>query len=62
VHLEKGAEGFGITRIELHTRAQVPGIEADEFQRLAEAAKRGCPVSRALAAVDAIEVQAELVI
>lgn len=61
VHLEKGAEGFGITRIELHTRARVPGIEADEFQRIAEGAKRGCPVSRALAAVDTIEVHAELV-
>ena len=61
VHLEKGGEGFGITRIELHTRARVPGIEADEFQQIAEGAKRGCPVSRALAAVDTIEVHAELV-
>ena len=61
VHLEKGGEGFGITRIELHTRARVPGIEADEFQRIAEGAKRGCPISRALAAVDTIEVHAELV-
>ena len=61
VHLEKGGEGFGISRIELHTRARVPGIEADEFQQIAEGAKRGCPISRALAAVDTIEVHAELV-
>jgi osmotically inducible protein OsmC len=60
VHLEKVDEGFGITRIELDTRARVPGIDEDEFQRIAEAAKAGCPVSRALAAVESIEVTAEL--
>jgi len=61
VHLDKVEEGFGITRIELDTRARVPGIAEDEFQRIAEAAKQGCPVSRALAAVESIEVRAELV-
>lgn len=61
VHLDKVEGGFDITRIELRTRARVPGIENDEFQRLAQAAKEGCPVSRALAAVESIEVQAELV-
>jgi lipoyl-dependent peroxiredoxin len=61
VHLDKVDEGFGITRIELDTRARVPGVDPEEFQRIAEAAKQGCPVSRALAAVDTIEVKAELV-
>jgi lipoyl-dependent peroxiredoxin len=61
VHLDKVGEGFGITRIELDTRARVPGIDADEFQRVAEAAKQGCPVSQALAAVESIELSAELV-
>jgi osmotically inducible protein OsmC len=61
VHLDKGESGFGITRIELDTRARVPGIEADEFKRLAEVAKQNCPVSRALAAVETIELYAELV-
>jgi len=61
VHLEKVDAGFGITRIDLDTRARVPGIDAEEFQRLAETAKQNCPVSRALAAVETIEVQAELV-
>jgi osmotically inducible protein OsmC len=61
VHLDKGESGFGITRIELDTRARVPGIEADEFKRLAEVAKQNCPVSRALAAVETIELNAELV-
>jgi len=61
VHLDKVDEGFGITRIELDTRARVPGVDDDEFQRIAEAAKKGCPVSRALAAVGSIELNAELV-
>jgi osmotically inducible protein OsmC len=61
VHIDKVEGGFGITRIELDTRARVPGIDADEFQRLAESAKQNCPVSRALAAVETIELNAELV-
>ena len=60
VHVEKVPDGFAITRIELDTRARVPGIEDDEFQRIAEAAKKGCPVSQALAAVESIELNATL--
>ena len=60
VHLDKGGDGFAITRIELDTRARVPGIDDQEFQRLAEAAKEGCPVSQALGAVGSIEVKAAL--
>ena len=61
VHLDKVGEGFGITRIELDTRARVPGVSEDEFQRAAEAAKGGCPVSKALGGVDSIELRASLV-
>jgi lipoyl-dependent peroxiredoxin len=61
VHLDKVDEGFGITRIELDTQARVPGVEDEEFQRIAEGAKQGCPVSRALAAVESIELRAQLV-
>ena len=61
VHLDKLDEGFGITRIVLDTRARVPGVDEDEFQRIGENAKNGCPVSRALAAVGSIELRAELV-
>jgi lipoyl-dependent peroxiredoxin len=61
VHLDKVDEGFGITRIELEARARVPGVEDSEFQQIAEGAKKGCPVSRALAAVDSIELRASLV-
>jgi lipoyl-dependent peroxiredoxin len=51
VSLEKGDGGFAITRIDLDTEARVTGIDAAEFQRIAEATKEGCPVSRALVAV-----------
>jgi osmotically inducible protein OsmC len=62
VHLDKlEAGGFGITRIDLDTRGRVPGIGADQFKRVAEEAKQNCPVSRALAAVETIDVNAELV-
>jgi osmotically inducible protein OsmC len=60
VHLEKVGEGFGITRIELNTEAQIPGIEDATFQKHAEDAKKGCPVSKALAGVQ-ISLTAKLV-
>jgi osmotically inducible protein OsmC len=52
VHLDKGADGFGISKIELDTVGEVPGLDAGEFTTYAEGAKAGCPVSRALAAVE----------
>jgi lipoyl-dependent peroxiredoxin len=60
VHIEKAGDGFEITCIELDSRASVPGIDDDEFQRAAEAAKEGCPVSKALGGVGSIELKAEL--
>ena len=59
VHLEKGDAGFRISTIELETEADVPGIDAAAFQEAAAAAKAGCPVSQALAAVD-IKLNARL--
>jgi osmotically inducible protein OsmC len=41
--------GTGITGSHLTTRASVPGISAEEFAEIAEKAKKGCPVSAALA-------------
>jgi lipoyl-dependent peroxiredoxin len=61
VHLDKVEGGFAIKRIELETQARVPGISDDEFQQVAEGAKKGCPVSQALAAVESIELRATLV-
>ena len=46
VHVEKSDAGFSITRIELDTRAKVPGIDADTFKASAEDANTNCPVSR----------------
>ena len=40
--------GFAITRIDLTVRGRVPGIDQDEFERLAGDGERGCPVSNAL--------------
>jgi osmotically inducible protein OsmC len=51
VRLEKAGSGFGITGIDLVTRAEVPGVSAGDFQRMAEETRTGCIVSRALAAV-----------
>lgn len=58
VHLEAGPT---IAKIELTTEAVVPGIEPAKFQELAAAAKAGCPVSKALASVATIELDAKLV-
>ena len=60
VQLDKVGDGFAITHILLRTRARVPGIDADEFQQQAQAAKDGCPVSKALGGVGSIELDAEL--
>lgn len=43
--------GDGITGIHLTVQGRVPGLDAEGFQQAAEAAKAGCPVSKALAAV-----------
>lgn len=59
VHLGRDDDGAAITKIELVCRATVPGIDADTFAEQAAAAKVGCPVSKALAAV-AIELDAAL--
>lgn len=60
VHLEKVETGFKITRIVSHMEAKVPGLDEKTFREQAEAAKSGCPVSQALAAVP-IELDARLV-
>jgi osmotically inducible protein OsmC len=49
-----------ITTIALRTVGTVPGIDAAGFAEHAEAAKAGCPVSRALAGVPEITLEARL--
>ncbi len=60
VKLEKDGEGFSITVIELTTEAEVPGLDDEKFQGIAEATKKACPVSKALAGVGSIKLTASL--
>jgi len=46
------AGGFRITGIKLTVRAEVDGLDEAGFAKAAQGAKEGCPVSKALAAVD----------
>jgi osmotically inducible protein OsmC len=52
--------GTGITRIDLAVRGTVPGLDQEGFRSAAEGAKTGCPVSKALAAVPEITLDAAL--
>ena len=56
VHLNDGA----INLIELNTEAEVPNIDDTKFQQAAEESKKGCPVSKALSAVE-MKLNAKLV-
>ena len=49
VHIEKLDSGFTVTKIEVNTLADVPGIENEAFQKFALETKSGCPISKALA-------------
>jgi len=46
VTLDKDGDGFTITKSELELRAAIPGLSAADFDRLADEAKAGCPVSK----------------
>jgi osmotically inducible protein OsmC len=58
VHLEDGPT---ITKIELDVEAEVDGLDEESFQKFAQEAKEKCPVSKALAAVPEIILNATLV-
>ncbi|HEV8659891.1 MAG TPA: OsmC family protein [Thermoanaerobaculia bacterium] len=51
VRLEKVGDSFGITKIDLDSEADVPGIDNAAFQEEAKKAKENCPVSKALTGV-----------
>ena len=61
VHLERGEAGWAIAAIELDCEAEVEGVDEARFQEIAEESKAACPVSKALAAVPSITVNAKLV-
>ncbi|SES42235.1 osmotically inducible protein OsmC [Tranquillimonas rosea] len=52
VQLDQVEGGFAITSIHLECEAKVPNIDESKFQEIAEGAKKGCPVSKALASVE----------
>jgi osmotically inducible protein OsmC len=60
VHLDKTDAGMTVTRIDLDTVGDVPGIDDGEFQKIAEGAKANCPISRLLSPGAAISLSARL--
>jgi osmotically inducible protein OsmC len=60
VHLDKTDAGMTVTRIDLETVGDVPGIDAADFQKIAEGAKENCPISRLLSPGAEITLEARL--
>ena len=60
VRLSPDGDGFVIDQIALTLNAVVPGLDEDKFRQLAEGAKKGCPLSKALASVSSITLIATL--
>jgi osmotically inducible protein OsmC len=60
VKLDKDGEGFTITSIALDTTVDAAGIDDAKFQEVAQATKKACPVSKALAGVASITLTAKL--
>ena len=49
--------GFAITAVHLDLTASIPGIDAATFQKIAEEAKNGCPVSKVLKATITLDAK-----
>ncbi|MBK9338577.1 MAG: OsmC family protein [Lewinellaceae bacterium] len=60
ITMEKGDSGWSFAKITLNLEAEIPEISEEKFLELAQGAKAGCPVSKALSAVP-IELEAKLV-
>jgi osmotically inducible protein OsmC len=60
VTLDNADGGFSITAIHLTVRGEVDGLDEAGFKQAAEEAKQNCPVSKALAAVPEITLDASL--
>ncbi|HSP76891.1 MAG TPA: OsmC family peroxiredoxin [Myxococcaceae bacterium] len=61
VTFDRVGEGWKVTSSALEVRGTVPGLDADTFQRAAEGAKDGCPISQALKGNVQLSVKATLV-
>ncbi|GAB1643945.1 OsmC family protein [Krasilnikovia sp. MM14-A1259] len=60
VHLDKTDAGMTVTRIDLETVGDVPGIDDGTFQKIALGAKENCPISRLLSPGAEISLNATL--
>lgn len=60
VAFEKVGDGWSVTSSKLQVIGRVPGIDSADFERLAEEAKDGCPISRALKGNVELSVDATL--
>lgn len=59
VTLEKVGEGFSVTASHLDVTARIPGADRAAFQKAAEAAKSGCPISKLLNAKITMDAKLE---
>lgn len=59
VTLDKQGEGFAITKIHLDLKARVPGTDQANFEKIANDAKQGCPVSQVLNAQISLDATLE---
>jgi osmotically inducible protein OsmC len=59
VRIEQEGSGWTVKTVTLNLRGRVPGISAEEFQKAADAAKAGCPISKLLKGAE-ITLNAEL--
>ena len=60
VQILKEGDGFAVKKIDLVTVGRVPGVDDAAFRQAAAIAKENCPISKALAAVPEINVDARL--
>lgn len=59
VTLDKDGDGFSITAVHLTCKAKVPGADAATFDKIAQATKQGCPVSKVLNATITLDATLE---
>ena len=57
---EQVGEGFKVTTMVLDVRGKVPGLDQAAFERVAQQAEQGCPISNALRNNVQIRVNAHL--
>lgn len=60
VHLDKDGDGFSITKVELTTTVVAKGADKAAVEKIAQAAKEGCPVSKVLKAEITLDLTVEV--